>query len=171
MRDPVDFRVNQLLTVADVRMRFHYVNSGSPHCIIFLDENKEVLPALAEIDVDSLGRKIRNHFYFSPEGTNVNFVDQLSPNILSIRTYERGVEAETLACGTGSVAVGLLASKMKNLHSPISLRVKSGEVLMVEFLRSGDVLYKDVSLRGSAHIVFSGVVKYEFSSQSILDIV
>ena len=82
-------------------VRFHFVNSGSPHCVIFLDENKGLAPALEETDVNSLGKEIRHHSYFFPEGTNVNFVEMKDANSVSIRTYERGVEAETLACGTG----------------------------------------------------------------------
>ncbi len=169
MKDPADFRINRSLTIGNSSLRFHYVNSGSPHCVFFLDENNGLLPSLNAINVEVLGREIRNHVSFSPEGANVSFVEQAAANSFSVRTYERGVEAETLACGTGAVAVGLLSCEVKNTTSPISLRVRSGEILTVEFLRTGPALYKEVSLRGSAHIVFNGVVNYEFSSHSILD--
>ena len=171
MKEPLDFRIGQVIALSRRPVRFHFVNSGSPHCVIFLDENKGLAPALEETDVNSLGKEIRHHSYFFPEGTNVNFVEMKDANSVSIRTYERGVEAETLACGTGSVAVALILSQVKKLSSPVTVRVRSGELLNVGFDQTSDGGYRDVSLSGSAHVVFSGIVKYEFSSQSIVDIV
>ena len=170
MKDPLDFRIGQVIPLTRSQIRFHFVNSGSPHCIIFLDENKEIAPTLEEIDVYGMGKEIRNHGYFFPEGTNVNFVEEKDTTSFSVRTYERGVEAETLACGTGSVAVALVANQVKRSLPPVTLHVRSGELLTVDFQKTSDGLYHDVSLSGSAHIVFSGMVKYDFFSQSILDI-
>jgi diaminopimelate epimerase len=170
MKEPADFRINQELRISDLSIRFHFVNSGSPHCVIFLEENKDLPKQLEEVDVDGLGRKIRNHDFFSPEGANINFVDNNSSNIYFTRTYERGVEEETLACGTGSVAVALIANRVKNSPSPITLGVRSGEFLSVEFKKTGIGLYQEVCLTGSAHMIFSGVIKYEYSTQSIVDI-
>ena len=101
----------------------------------------------------------------------MNFAEKKDTTSFFMRTYERGVEAETLACGTGSVAVALVANQVKRSLSPVTLHVRSGELLTVDFQKTNDGLYHDVSLSGSAHIVFNGVVKYEFSSQSIVDIV
>ncbi len=170
MKDPSDFRIGQVIHLPGIHIRFHFVNSGSPHCIIFLDENKDLASTFEEIDVYDLGKKIRHHSYFFPEGTNVNFVEKKDTNSFFVRTYERGVEAETLACGTGSVAVGLITNQLKRSLSPVTLYVRSGELLTVDFDQTSDGRYRDVSLSGSAHIVFSGIVKYEFSSQSIVDI-
>jgi diaminopimelate epimerase len=171
MKDPTDFQIGQMLTLPRTRILYHFVNSGSPHCVVFLDENNQLGSTLDEIDVYGIGREIRGHEHFSPEGTNVNFVEKKGISEFFVRTYERGVEAETLACGTGSVAVALISNHVKKSASPVTLHVRSGELLAVGFDRTSDGHYRDVSLSGSAHIVFSGVVKYEFSSQSILDIV
>jgi len=170
MKNPSDFRIDQRIEVSQSHVRFHFVNSGSPHCVIFLDENPGLVAPLAEIDVFGVGRQIRNHEYFLPDGTNVNFVEKLGANGFSVRTYERGVEEETLACGTGSVAVALIANRVRESASPVSLKVRSGETLTVDFANTSNSEYEDVSLSGSAHIVFSGQIKYDFSSQSILDI-
>ena len=170
MKAPTDFRINQEVRISRLNIRFHFVNSGSPHCVIFLNENRNLASSLEELDVHTLGREIRKHGVFSPEGTNVNFVEENDVTSFSVRTYERGVEAETLACGTGSVAVALIANQVKKSLSPVTLRVRSGEFLSVGFIRENDTLYNDVSLSGSAHIVFTGTVKYRSSTQSIVDI-
>ena len=170
MKVPSDFRMNQKIEISQSTFHFHFVNSGSPHCVIFLDENKNLPSTLEEVNVCKIGRDIRNHRFFYPDGTNVNFVRKDDSSIYSIRTYERGVEAETLACGTGSVAVALIASEVKGAPSPVTLHVRSGEFLSVGFHKAGDRLYKSVSLSGSAHMVFNGIVKYNFSTQSIVDI-
>ena len=103
----------------------HFLNTGVPHAILFTDD-------LEHLDVALIGKKIRESEIFAPAGTNVNFV-KLEEQGLSIRTYERGVEAETLACGTGAAASALIASKLYFLPSPISVRVRSGEDLKIYF--------------------------------------
>ncbi|MGA7160522.1 MAG: diaminopimelate epimerase [Bacteroidota bacterium] len=170
MKRPTDFRIDQKLEVFNSPLHFHFVNSGSPHCVIFLDENKNLKSTLEEIDVVKIGREIRNHHSFYPNGTNVNFVTMNDLSLFSVRTYERGVEAETLACGTGSVAIALIANQVKRSISPITLHVRSGELLSVSFNRGNSGEYEDVSLSGSAHVLFNGTFKYDFSTQSILDI-
>jgi len=99
----------------------YLVNSGVEHAVIFL-------PDIEKVDVVKMGAFFRHHPNFSPHGANVNFVD---PKKLTIRTYERGVEAETLACGTGCVAAAYLLSKYYRLPSPITLTVRSQESLQV----------------------------------------
>ena len=170
MKDPIDFRMGQAINILGREYRFHFVNSGSPHCVIFLDENQGTAKSLEDIDVFRIGREIRNHNYFAPDGTNVNFVEETGANTFSLRTYERGVEEETLACGTGSVAVALIASEAKGSASPVVLLVRSRESLTVDFTKTGVAHYENVRLSGSAHIVFSGQINYDFPSQSILDI-
>jgi len=169
MKDPTDFRMDQDVEVAGRLVHFHFVNSGSPHCVIFLEENRSLGPDLDSVDVQAIGKEIRYHRSFSPAGTNVNFIEKNISGAYVIRTYERGVEAETLACGTGSVAAALIIHEVKNAPAPVSLQVRSGESLEIGFQKNGDRKYHEVSLSGSAHVVFSGKISYEFSSQSIVD--
>jgi diaminopimelate epimerase len=109
-------------------LRVNFINTGVPHAVIFVN-------GLEDIDVERIGGYIRFHKAFSPEGANVNFVEPLSKGVISVRTYERGVEAETLACGTGSVASALIAAYTLKAQGSgiIRVRTKSKEVLKVYF--------------------------------------
>jgi diaminopimelate epimerase len=134
LSDPKDYRPNIELKIAGQKLVGHFINTGVPHAIIFVQ-------GLQEMDVDGLGRLVRNHGAFSPKGTNVNFVEKIKDGLVALRTYERGVEAETLACGTGSVASALIGYLQDVPHGKYipkkdaSMRVatKSGEVLDVSF--------------------------------------
>jgi diaminopimelate epimerase len=106
-------------------------------------------------DVHKFGAALRHHPHFQPRGTNVNFVRQLGPQDLAIRTYERGVEAETLACGTGVVASALTIATLTGAESPVRVLVKGGDTLSVDFLRSGEG-FSHVILTGPADFVFEG---------------
>ncbi len=119
----------------------HHLNTGVPHAVIFVD-------SVDEIDPQKLAPLIRHHPLF-PEGTNVDFV-QIAP--FRIRTYERGVEGETLACGTGVMASALAASKIYSLSSPISVQVQSGETLTVSFTSN----WERVTMEGPAHRLGEG---------------
>jgi len=112
---------------------------------------------LDRVDVHKLGAALRHHHHFQPRGTNVNFVRQLGPQNLAIRTYERGVEAETLACGTGVAASALTVAALTGAESPISVLVKGGDTLSVDFLRSGEG-FSHVVLTGPADFVFDGEI-------------
>jgi len=129
----------------------HYLNTGVPHAIIFMED-------LAYADLACLAPKIRHHAAFGVKGTNVNFValDQ-GDGELSVRTYERGVEQETLACGTGVTASALAAAQIAGCASPIKVRTKSGEVLEIAF-RVEDGMFRAVTMTGPARHVFSGQV-------------
>jgi diaminopimelate epimerase len=170
MKTPTDFRLNERLEILGVKILFHFVDTGSPHCVVFLDENMDLGTTLSDVKVDLFGGELRRSRYFSPEGTNVSFAEQKSSSLLAVRTYERGVEAETLACGTGSVATALLAHRVKNAITPVHILVRSGEELTVDFSQKNDEVYENVTLEGSAHISFKGVLNYNFSTQSIADI-
>ena len=170
MKPPMDIRLNQIVALTDSKIKYHFINSGSPHCVIFIEENTQLGRNVGDVDVSGLGREIRNQPCFAPEGTNVNFVDIKSPSMYQVRTYERGVEAETLACGTGSVAVGLVASLVKSAPAPVSILVRSGETLTVGFVRKNQNIYDDITLFGSAHVAFRGTLNYNFRSHSIADI-
>ena len=135
----------------------YFIDTGSPHYIQFVNN-------LEEIDVVKLGRDIRNQESFKPGGTNVNFVELLPDNTIAVRTYERGVEDETLSCGTGVTAAALAVST-KGYQSPVNVSVRGGE-LSVEFKsnevkdaaknNNGSDSFVDVFLIGPAKMVFEG---------------
>jgi diaminopimelate epimerase len=126
----------------------HSLNTGVPHLVL-------EWPGLSAAPVVSLGRKLRHHAAFAPKGTNVNFVEVTGPQSLDIRTYERGVEDETLACGTGSVAAAILMARAGRVKGPVTLTTASGSKLEVRFsLAGGQAL--SVQLIGDARVRFAG---------------
>jgi len=131
----------------------HFANTGVPHVVIFCKGRDE----LDNIDVVKLGRFIRFHPQFSPRGTNVNFVWISGENEVFIRTYERGVENETLACGTGSIAAAVISSALGKTHSPVAVNTKGGETLRVFFNKKEDG-FTEVFLEGQALVVCEGLL-------------
>jgi diaminopimelate epimerase len=121
-----------------------------PHVVIEVDD-------LDQVAVTSLGRRIRRHPHFAPAGTNVNFLAPLPGDGWAVRTYERGVEDETLACGTGIAAAALVLAAAKALTSPIRLRARSGTWLKVYFTREAES-FKKLYLEGDARIVCQGTM-------------
>ena len=113
---------------------------------------------LDELPVFELGREIRYHADFAPLGANVNFIT-IRNNKIYIRTYERGVEDETLACGTGSVASAAISFLKYGVEPPVSLITKSGKELIVDFIKEQNVI-KNVSLTGPAVVTFKGEFFY-----------
>lgn len=146
--DPLGMRLSITIPLNDNCFQGHFINTGVPHTVILHDD-------LSLCDVVGWGRPIRNHPLFSPAGTNVNFVRIVDPHHLEIRTYERGVEGETLACGTGSVAAALLSGAMGKTRSPVEVKVASGEVLRVYFDLEGDA-FRSVYLEGTARVICAG---------------
>jgi diaminopimelate epimerase len=108
--------------------------------------------------VQECGPEIRRHTHFAPKGTNVNFVQVLGPNRIRVRTFERGVEGETLACGTGVTASALVSSKVHGFTSPVRVLVQAGDELEVSF-RTQDSSFADVRLTGPAQWVFDGKIE------------
>jgi len=147
MKDPAQFRSITRLNVLDKIIDGYFINTGSPHFVTRVEE-------LEELDVHGLGRALRHHEAFSPEGTNVNFTVRSRTGLVQ-RTYERGVEAETLACGTGSVASAIVHALSEGMTSPVEVRVRSGELLRIHFDRAGERI-QNVWLEGSAEMVFEG---------------
>jgi diaminopimelate epimerase len=133
--------------------RLNSITVGVPHAVLFVED-------LASVPVVALGRKIRFADHFKPAGTNVNFVTIKNDATIAIRTYERGVEDETLACGTGSVASALITSEKRGMQSPVSVLTRGGEVLAVHFTKEGQKL-KDVFLEGTATVVYEGKLQEE----------
>ncbi len=159
MKPPVDFQPEVSLEINGQAYSVQYVNTGSPHVVLIVKD-------LESIDVVGLGRAIRNHPEFMPGGTNVNFLQLLDGDAIQIRTYERGVENETLACGTGSVACAVVAYLVEGRREPVHVHVRSGEELLVH-LESTEGKIAETFLQGSAHILFSGKAIYDDVSDKI----
>jgi len=148
LTDPKEIKLDIPLEVNGRSIKVNFVNTGVPHAVIFVE-------GLETIDVDGIGRLIRRHAQFSPAGTNVNFVEPGENNLIRIRTYERGVEAETLACGTGSTASAIIFALKNNVDHLVKVKTQSTEILKVYFDRQ-DEGFKNVWLEGSARIVYKG---------------
>ena len=146
---PKDLKLNVLPADDVVPAPVHFLNTGVPHAVAYL-------PSVDGIDIRKMGAHLRYHAAFAPAGTNANFATVLSPQHLKLRTYERGVEDETLACGTGMTATALLHAALTGAPSPISLDVAGGDTLSVAFTRSGENEFSDVTLTGPALMVFRG---------------
>jgi diaminopimelate epimerase len=139
----------QMLNVQGVEKRLdnqYFVNTGSPH-LIQIEED-------LDIDVDAIGRKLRNEEDFKPGGTNVNFMKILTNSEITIRTYERGVEAEPLSCGTGVTACALVAADVHQFQSPVIIHTCGGE-LKVSFDKTENG-FENIWLIGPAEFVFKG---------------
>jgi diaminopimelate epimerase len=124
------------------------INTGVPHVVHFVRDPDT-------FDVFSTGRAIRYHEHYRPAGTNANFAAVIDGHTLRVRTYERGVEDETLACGTGSVASALIAACRGLVESPVDVRVQSGETLRIHFER-GAGGFEKVYLEGKTKVVYQG---------------
>lgn len=146
---PFDQELNTSLDLAGENHLVNFVNTGVPHGVVFVDD-------LAGIDIVKLGAAVRYHDHFAPAGTNANFVAVEKPGELAIRTYERGVENETLACGTGMAACALIYSELNNVGSPIKVRVAGGDVLEIGFNKTADGQFENVTLLGPADFTFEG---------------
>ena len=151
MSEPRDLRLNEEVALGTQAMTVHSVNTGVPHTVTFVND-------LENTEVRSVGAALRRHSHFAPKGTNVNFVNVLSASSIAVRTYERGVEDETLACGTGMVAAALVTHVITGATSPISVRVRGGDSLKVAFEKVG-ASYRNVLLTGPADFVFEGQVE------------
>jgi diaminopimelate epimerase len=151
MTEPTDLRLNVDLPMTAENKTVHFINSGVPHVVILVAK-------IDDADVRREGAAIRYHKMFSPNGTNVNFIEKRGPNKIAIRTYERGVEDETLACGTGIVASALIFAANENTDGPISVIARGGDELEVGFEKSGD-RFRNVTLTGPAEFVFEGTIE------------
>ena len=150
MSQPGPFAHGVELDAAGQSRTVYSINTGVPHAVLLVDD-------LEGTEVHPLGAALRHHHHFQPRGTNVNFVRQLGPQDLAIRTYERGVEAETLACGTGVVASALTIAVLTGAESPIRVLVKGGDTMQVDFFRTADD-FSQVILTGPADFVFEGEI-------------
>ncbi|MFH1090595.1 MAG: diaminopimelate epimerase [Pseudomonadota bacterium] len=148
MTPPSQLEMDCVLELEDRVLKFCSVNTGVPHAVTWVDD-------VGKAKVVEMGRAVRFHPRFQPAGTNADFVQILSGNRLSVRTYERGVEDETLACGTGSVAAVLLSALKGLVDSPARVMTRSGEELLVHFTRENEN-FRDVYLEGPVRLVYTG---------------
>ncbi len=147
---PCDLRKNIQLKAAGKDVTAYYINTGSPHVVIMVEE-------LDKIPVETIGKEIRHLSEFAPGGTNVNFVKIINEEI-HIRTYERGVEGETLACGTGSVAAAIICHITNGIKPPATILPGSKDKLFVNFNVRNDE-FSNVSLTGPVAEVYKGQFK------------
>jgi len=152
MSEPEGLQLDTEATIEGLDAPLHSINTGVPHAAAFVDD-------ITTIDVRALGSAIRHHDHFAPAGTNANFVQVLTPGHIGIRTYERGVEDETLACGTGMVACALLHHLLVGAPSPVRVDVQGGDTLEIGFEKSGDSTFSNVTLTGPADFVFEGDIE------------
>ncbi|WP_417909831.1 diaminopimelate epimerase [Candidatus Electronema sp. PJ] len=160
MTEPHDLRLQQTIMINNVPFTLHSLNTGVPHAVFFVDN-------IEETDVRGLGRAIRYHEAFQPAGTNVNFV-QKRGDAFKVRTYERGVEDETLACGTGSAASAIIAALLgQQAALPVEIITSGNDRLTIFFSLpehktsgSADIVY-NVFLKGPAHAVYQGELTAE----------
>ncbi|NIA08583.1 MAG: diaminopimelate epimerase [Nitrospiraceae bacterium] len=139
------------LKIEDEQISVDFLNTGVPHAVCFV-------PELKSIPIKKWGRAIRYNPYFQPSGTNVDFVQVLDRHDILIRTYERGVEAETMACGTGAVATAILSALRGLTQSPVKVKTSGGEILTVYF-ELNDKEARDIFLEGPALFVYSGQIE------------
>jgi diaminopimelate epimerase len=159
MTEPRDLRLHQTISVNSAPLVLHSLNTGVPHAVVFVDN-------IEETDVRSLGQAIRYHEAFQPAGTNVNFV-QKRGDAFKVRTYERGVEDETLACGTGSAASAIIAALLGQAASPVEIITSGNDRLLILFELgevkaggTGPIVY-NVFLKGPARIIYAGELRSE----------
>jgi diaminopimelate epimerase len=151
MTEPTDLRFNVDLSTPAEDQTIHFINSGVPHVVIPVSK-------IDDAYVRRDGAAIRYHKMFSPNGTNVNFIEKRGPNKIAVRTYERGVEDETLACGTGIVASALIFAASEKSSSPITVLARGGDELQVGF-EQVEAGFRNVTLTGPAEFVFEGTIE------------
>ncbi|MFP6873588.1 MAG: diaminopimelate epimerase [Verrucomicrobiales bacterium] len=150
LSNPTDLAMSKSIAINGQVTTIHSINTGVPHAVVVVDD-------IDKSDVCRDGAAIRYHQFFQPSGTNVNFQCAITSNTIAIRTYERGVENETLACGTGMVASAIVHERLTGVGTPIYVSVKGGDTLKVDWKRREET-YSDVTLTGPADFVFEGEI-------------
>jgi diaminopimelate epimerase len=151
MSDPTDLQLGVTLQLEGEDASVHVINTGVPHVVVPVSR-------VDMVPVRERGASIRYHEMFSPRGTNANFLEKRGRQSIAIRTYERGVEDETLACGTGVVASALIFAAMEKAPGPIAVLVRGGSELTVDFEKDRD-RFRNVTLSGPAEFVFEGTIE------------
>lgn len=163
--NPRDLQLGVELEIKGERWQLDCIQTGVPHAIAFVD-------CLDHLDVDHWGPGIRHHDYFQPRGVNANFVQTLETGHIAVRTFEFGVEAETLACGTGSAAAAIVSAirfewpdEYRSGRTPVQVDVRGGETLLVWFVCADGCQVTDVCLETRARPIYSGVCAPEFAAE------
>jgi len=163
LNSPKQIKYNFKIKASWQMMTSNFADTGSPHVVIRISDvlkdalnPKSSFQNIMDFPVINLGREIRHSSDFKPGGANVNFIDVID-NVIHIRTYERGVEDETLACGTGSVAAAVICYVTDNLKPPVTLKTYGGDYLTVNFEVENQKV-KNLSLTGPAKIIFEGSI-------------
>jgi diaminopimelate epimerase len=151
MEDPKGLKLNIPISLNSRDIKVNFIDTGVPHAVIFVQ-------GLDRIDVNNIGAQIRHHGQFKPRGTNVDFVEIGDNRNIKMRTYERGVEGETLACGTGAVASAIISNKQQGTGDRVNVHTRGG-ILKVCFDKKGSE-FKNVYLEGEAREVFTGEVNH-----------
>lgn len=166
--EPKELTYNISLQLLDQSLTMHYAHVGAPHAVVCIEDIlKPKYMSIEHVDVALFGKAVRYHKNFSPVGVNVNFLQIDKDNIVHIRTYEKGVEAETESCGTGTIASALIATRIKNLQSPVHLISHGGDHLQVGFINEHDRI-KNIYIEGPAHFVYSGVISFDPESDNFI---
>jgi len=139
---PVDMKLDYPVCLDDKELFVSSVNTGVPHAVLLVSD-------IEHVPVEELGRMIRFHKAFGEKGTNVDFVEVMDKKNIRVRTYERGVEGETYACGTGAVAAAVILNEKALVKSPVNIHTRGGEVLKI-------YIDDDVYLEGDAKIIYVG---------------
>ncbi len=153
MTAPNGLRLHEKLMVNGEEQAVHSLNTGVPHAVLFMED-------IHQAPVMEWGRTIRFHEHFQPAGTNVNFVHKQGSNGLIVRTYERGVEGETLACGTGAVSSAIIAGILGQVQPPVTVTTSGGEQLIIHYALAGQEI-ADVYLEGPANFIYHGRLNAE----------
>lgn len=155
MSEPRRARLDFALRVDKKEFDVSFIDTGVPHTVIFVND-------VEKADVVTLGQMVRFHRSFAPEGANVNFVQKKDAHSIKVRTYERGVEDETLACGTGATASAIVAGLRGMVKPPVFCHTRGGYVLKVAYNlnEEGDLLspVSNVYLEGPADVSFKGEI-------------
>lgn len=154
MTPPFDYRRGLEVELDGKVSEVSFMNSGVPHAVLFMDDG-------VDISVKKWGHEVRFHEQFQPAGTNANFVQPLADGGIRVRTYERGVEDETMACGTGAVACAIFAATNGLAASPVTVTTSGGEKLTIVFDLNEDGLADNVYLQGPARIIYIGQLTAE----------
>ncbi len=161
LNPPTNIKQNIEIEVLNKKLNISFADTGAYHAVVNLDDTANALGNIESFPMEEYARGIRYSKYFEPLGTNVNFIS-IKDDIINIRTYEKGIEQETFACGTGSVASSIISFMEGKISTPVKLKTKKGSILEVDFIVNDNKI-ENVSLTGPAKIVFQGkyIIDYE----------
>lgn len=154
MTAPEGLMLDREIVLDQIAHKVHFLNTGVPHAVCFVKDNNPT-------PVKAWGASVRFHEFFKPAGANANFVEVLGPDSIHVRTYERGVEDETMACGTGAVASAIIAGLLGFVTSPVKVKTSGGELLTIYFTLGDAQKISAVFLEGPAHFIYEGRLNAE----------